>query len=249
MEQPAGRSAELATARWPDVPHRALVLLPIGSTEQHGPHLPLDTDTVIAEAVSRAAAARLAAGEHPVLVAPSLGYGASGEHQAFPGTMSIGTPALHAVIVELARSLRTWAPRLVVVTGHGGNMSALMSAIRQLRDEGHDAAWTSCGSGGWDAHAGHAETSIMLHLAPDRVGPDRPAGRTEPVAELMPQLASDGVRAVSANGVLGDASGASAADGERMFRAAVDLVVRRIDHGRADRHGRLLDPAPAPAEP
>ncbi|NUR43117.1 MAG: creatininase family protein [Streptomyces sp.] len=85
--------ADLAGHAWPDVPHGPLVLLPVGSTEQHRPHLPLDTGTVIACAVAREAADVLPG--RP-LVAAALPYGASGEHAHFPGTVSIGHQALHA---------------------------------------------------------------------------------------------------------------------------------------------------------
>lgn len=92
----------LADARWPQVPEGGLVLVPVGSTEQHGPHLPLDVDTVVAVAVARGLAPALEG-----LVAPAVAFGASGEHQDFPGTVSIGTPALTTVLVELGRSLTT----------------------------------------------------------------------------------------------------------------------------------------------
>jgi mycofactocin precursor peptide peptidase len=108
----------LAEATWPDAEGARLVLVPVSSLEQHGPHLPLDTDTAIAEAVTQGVAARL----HGAWVAPALSYGASGEHQSFPGTTSIGSDVLHLVVVELVRSLRTWATRVVLVNAHGGNV-------------------------------------------------------------------------------------------------------------------------------
>src|SRR5215204_2153898 len=88
-----------------------LVLVPVGSVEQHGPHLPLDTDTRIAAAV----AARAATGA--LLVAPPVAYGASGEHEGFAGTVSIGHEALRLLLVELGRSASRWAARLVFVNG------------------------------------------------------------------------------------------------------------------------------------
>jgi len=131
-----------------------MVLVPVGSFEQHGPHLPLDTDTTIASAVAARVGARLSAP-----VAPPLAYGSGGEHQSFAGTMSIGTDVLRLVVIELVRSLRTWAERVVVINGHGGNMSALSAAVRQLRDEGHDVAWAACATETVDLHAGRTETS------------------------------------------------------------------------------------------
>jgi creatinine amidohydrolase/Fe(II)-dependent formamide hydrolase-like protein len=109
-------SRRLADAVWPDIPARPLVLVPVGSIEQHGPHLPLDTDAVIAEAVADRAA-ELIGGD--VQVAPVIAYGSSGEHQMFPGTCSIGADALRSMLVELVRSLRTWAGRVVFVNAHG----------------------------------------------------------------------------------------------------------------------------------
>src|ERR1700724_3827175 len=89
------------------------VMIPLGSTEQHGPHLPLDTDTRIATAVARGATARLS-GDSQLhwMVAPAIAYGDSGEHQSFPGTISIGTEALTTLLVEYGRSATCWAQRL-----------------------------------------------------------------------------------------------------------------------------------------
>ena len=114
----------------------SLVLVPLGSTEQHGPHLPLDTDTRIATAVGRALAARFGDGW---LLAPALHYGASGEHEGFDGTISIGTTVLQLLLIEYGRSACNWAGRLVFVNGHGGNLDALADLLDHLADalEGH----------------------------------------------------------------------------------------------------------------
>ncbi len=127
-------SIELSTVR-------PSLLVPLGSTEQHGPHLPLDTDTRIATAVARGAGARLA---NDWLVAPAIAYGASGEHQDFAGTISIGTEALTLLLVEYGRSAACWANRLVFVNGHGGNADALTRAVSRLRAEGRDVGWCPC---------------------------------------------------------------------------------------------------------
>ncbi|MEU9020289.1 mycofactocin biosynthesis peptidyl-dipeptidase MftE [Actinomadura sp. NPDC048394] len=238
-------AAELAGAAWTDVRAAPLVLVPVGSTEQHGPHLPLSTDTVIAEAVAaRAAGALRPDAEGQVLVAPAIAFGASGEHAGFPGTVSIGHEALKAVLLETVRSLALWAGRVVFVNGHGGNVPTLDAAAEQMRTEGHDAAWVGCGVPGGDAHAGFTETSAMLHLAPDLVRPfDAVTGDARPLAAIMPDLVAGGVRAVSPSGVLGDPAGASAERGREIVAAMVASAVRRIAGGRADERGRLLDPA------
>ena len=207
------------------VGHPALIV-PLGSTEQHGPHLPLDTDTRIATAVAGAVAGRL---DGRWLVAPALSYGASGEHEGFAGTVSIGTQALKLLLVEYGRSAGNWSPRLVFVNGHGGNVQALAEAVALLRAEGRDVGWTSCLVAGADAHAGHTETSVLLHISPEVVRSEAAvAGNRAPLAELMPALRTGGVAAVSAVGILGDPTTATADNGQRYFADMVDGCVRRV---------------------
>ncbi|PLV45383.1 creatininase [Mycobacterium tuberculosis variant microti OV254] len=208
----------------------ASILIPLGSTEQHGPHLPLDTDTRIATAVARAiGAACVAELRQAWSVAPAIAYGASGEHQSFPGTISLGTDALTVLLVEYGRSASCWARRLVFVNGHGGNTDALRSAVATLRAEGRDAAWCPCATVGGDAHAGHTETSVLLHISPSDVLTDRwLAGNPAPLPELLPTMRSGGVAAVSPVGVLGDPTTATAVEGERIFTEMVAGGVRRI---------------------
>lgn len=240
------RDHELAGAAWPDVGADPLVLVPVGSTEQHGPHLPLSTDTVIAQAVAEGAAGALPG--RRVLVAPAIPYGASGEHAGFPGTVSIGHAALDALLVETVRSLALWAGRVVFVNGHGGNVGTLDAAVGRMRAEGHDTAWTGCEAPGGDAHAGFTETSVMLHLAPHLVRPfGAVTGNTRPLAELMPDLIARGVRAASPSGVLGDPAGASADRGREIAAAMVASVAGRVEGGLVDARGRLLEPGvPSP---
>lgn len=196
-----------------------ILLVPLGSTEQHGPHLPLATDTTIAVAVCEGAAARRSG----LFVAPALAYGSSGEHAAFPGTLSIGQAALELVAIELARSADAFGG-VVLVSGHGGNAAPLTRAVEVLVGEGRRAAaWFPSGS--IDAHAGRSETSLMLRLRPELVRQDRAeAGDIRPLGEILPMLETDGVAAVSSNGVLGDPAGASAAEG----RVALDDLVRSL---------------------
>lgn len=230
-------TALLNDLSWPDVPERPLLLIPVGSLEQHGPHLPLDTDTVIAAAVTSGLAEHFGTG---VVVAPPLAYGSSGEHQHFAGTSSIGTDVLRLVVVELVRSTRSWAGRVVLVNAHGGNMMALQRAVVQLVDERHDVGWVACATEQVDAHAGFTETSLMLHLRPESVRLDRAVvGNTAPVAELLPTLIDGGVVAVSANGVLGDPAGATATEGLRVLEAMVTELADAVRDGRPDDRGRL----------
>jgi mycofactocin precursor peptide peptidase len=216
---------ELAALTSPEVGELAaagaLLAVPVGATEQHGPHLPLSTDTDLAIALC----ARLAGARPGVLVAPPLAYGASGEHEGFPGTLSIGTEAAELLLVELCRSATRTFSRVLLVSTHGGNAEAVRRAERRLRAESRDIlAWLPARQG--DAHAGWAETSLQLSLAPDRVRPGRAeTGNTRPLTELMPELRRSGVRAVSPNGVLGDPAGASAAEGAALLgRLLTDLL-------------------------
>lgn len=212
----------------PSVVRGGLVLVPVGSVEQHGPHLPLDTDTVIATAVAEGLAPLVGA-----VVAPPVAYGASGEHQSFAGTISIGSAALTQTLIEIGRSLTEWAARVLFVNGHGGNASALRRAVHQLQSEGREAAGVPCapspGGVAPDAHAGRTETSLMLHLAPSRVHLSAAAaGNTTPAAQLMPAMLVGGVASVSPNGVLGDPSGASADEGRELLRCMVVAAHKRI---------------------
>ena len=217
---------EIAQARWPECEDVPVLLVPVGATEQHGPHLPLGTDTAIAATV---------AARSGLPVAPALPYGASGEHESFPGTVSIGTETLAAVIVELGRSACRFARRLVLVNGHGGNVGALRAAVALLRSEGRDVAWFPCGVPGADAHAGHHETGVMLALAPDSVRPDLAApGNTAPLRELMPAISAGSVRDVSPSGVLGDPTGATAGEGAETVSVIVAALVTAVERWAVD---------------
>lgn len=211
----------LGPSTWPDLgadaPRR--LLIPLGATEQHGPHLPLQTDTLIAVAIAEAAAAE----RRDVVIAPALPYGASGEHAGFPGTLSLGRAAVEAAVVELVRSADHFDD-VVLLSWHGGNAQPVHRAVTRLRGEGRRVSAWQPALGGGDAHAGRVETSLMLAVAPALVGVQRPAGVTEPVAALMPALHEYGVKAVSPTGVLGDARGASVTEGRALLAAlAADL--------------------------
>lgn len=220
--------ARLADALSPDVaeaPGRVLVV-PLGSLEQHGPHLPLGTDTLVAEAVAQ----RLVGVRPSAALAPAVPFGASGEHAGFAGTVSIGTPALRLLLVELLRDATSTWPAVLLVNGHGGNAEAVSAAVDRARAEGRSVAAVHLGVPGMDAHAGRSETSMLLHLAPHLVALDRAEpGATAPLRDLLPLLRTDGVSGVSPNGVLGDPTGATPEEGEQLVDALVSLAVAAYD--------------------
>lgn len=215
------RSAEVATGSW--------LFVPLGSTEQHGPHLPLATDTLIATALASAMAERVIETGAPATVAPPLPYGAAGEHQSFPGTLSIGHDALQTVLVELARSARHHHDAVVFVNGHGGNHPTVVEVADQLTAEGHRVAMAGPSDPAGDAHAGLTETSLMLHLHPDLVDMQRAEpGNREPLSAILPAMRDGGIEVVSPNGVLGDPVGATAEHGARLFREMIERAASSI---------------------
>lgn len=239
------RTDRLVDRAWPMLGEHLLVVVPLGSVEQHGPHLPLDTDSRVAEAV----AAAVVAATPQALLAPTVGYGASGEHEGFPGTVSLGTEALIHLLVELGRSLGRWAQRILLVNGHGGNTEALTSAVQLLRREWCEIAWWSCdlgadvvntSAGSADSHAGRVETSLILHLSPDSVDTAAAeAGNRAPIEELLPRIRASSVAELSSNGVLGDPAGSSAGEGAMLLADMVERACTATVAWRPDGVGRL----------
>jgi mycofactocin system creatininase family protein len=223
----------LADSTWPELgrlaAEGAVLVVPIGATEQHGPHLPVTTDADIAVAVVEAAAAT----DPLLVVAPVVAYGSSGEHRGFAGTLSIGRAATEELLVELGRSASGDFAHVVLACAHGGNAAPLAGALDRLAAEGHPVTgWWPGWSG--DLHAGRTETSLMLAIAPDKVRLElATAGDGRPLAELLPLLEAGGVRSVSPTGVLGDPDGAGADEGERLLRVAADdlAAVVAVLHG------------------
>lgn len=200
-----------------------ILVIPVGSFEQHGPHLPLDTDSRIAQALAERLVTALST--HTIL-GPTVTVTASGEHQGFAGTLSIGTETTARVFEEIARSA-DWTAGIVFVNGHGGNADAIAISRGTMRTEGrHVFFWSPSTQPGNDHHAGLTETSVMMHLDPSSVDTSRFApGNTAPIADISSVLRTHGVKGVSPNGILGDPTGSSAEHGRHVFeRWAAELV-------------------------
>lgn len=196
-------------------------MLPLGSWEQHGAHLPLDTDSRIIAAVVNAAL-DLVAVENPhgigeFLVAPVLPITASDEHASFAGTLSMGTDATTAAIVSIARSA-SWARGVCIANGHGGNADSLGAVHDALSYEGiNHSIWYPSAETSDDMHAGHTETSLMLHIAPESVRTDRIEAGARSADNLVQRMRDGGVFAVAPNGVIGDPRTATASDGAQLL--------------------------------
>lgn len=232
-------AAYLSELTWPELSQLSgrLLCVPLGSCEQHGPHLPFDTDLRIAAALTHELALR----RTDVVIAPPITIGASGEHQSFPGTLSIGTLALQTTVLELCRSalppVGSPHPRpfdaVLLVNGHGGNIEGVAAALAMLVDEGRDVSvWHPQVPDG-DSHAGRTETSMLLHLDPDCVRVEQiEPGSTARWRDIGPTVMAEGLAAVTANGVLGDPTQASAAEGSRVFDALVDALCSSVSARR-----------------
>ncbi len=224
---------------WPDlVDARLLLVVPTGSCEQHGPHLPLETDTLLACAWADALADRRA----DVVVAPPVWIGASGEHKGFAGTLSIGIDAMRDTAVELARSaLPEPHPKqaqtrhdmaqafsgVLFVNGHGGNAQALAEAMTILAEESRVVdVWHPRISQG-DPHAGNTETSLMLHTHPASVRMElAEPGSGQRFRDIIGTVREQGLASVTPNGILGDPTTATAAHGRELFESLLeDLLV------------------------
>jgi creatinine amidohydrolase len=227
----------LADLAWPDVAERAaagaVLAVPLGATEQHGPHLPLSTDTDIAVALCR----RLASARPDVLIAPAVAYGSSGEHDGFAGTLSIGQTVVERLVLELGRSATKTFRHVLFVSAHGGNAHPVTCAVEALRSRSRDVVVFQPRWDG-DAHAGRHETALQLAVDPGRVRLDRVVvGNTRPLAALMPQLRMHGVRAVSASGVLGDPTTATEEDGAALLDDIAAELIRYVATWRAEPAG------------
>ena len=231
---------------------RSVVVIPIGAIEQHGPHLPLNTDIVVPEAVTHAAVPRAVAMGVDAWILPALAYSKSDEHHWAPGTVWLSARTFTRTVIDIGRSVaKTPAKTIVFVNGHGGNTALLQTLNRELRRRfglrsfslgtGTQRAGTGVDGepdeAGMGIHAGFSETSLMLHLRPDLVRLDL-AARAVPVRLLGYDLLSFTGAAVAfgwlsddfgPDGVIGDPTRATAAAGAVMFEEGVEFVARALD--------------------
>ena len=218
-----------------------ILAIPLGATEQHGPHLGLGCDSVVArKLVDRLAKCR----DHQLVIAPTLHYGSSGEHAGFPGTLSIGQSALEMVLIEIARSADAYRG-VAFISGHGGNAEVLVRVTRTLNLESRRCFswWPKVDSikdelacddkhavTPIDLHAGRVETSILLFIAPELVTLEAiEVGNTQDQSQIIDKIRTGGLKAVTKNGVLGDPRGATPHEGEVLVNAMVSSLIKDFD--------------------
>ena len=238
----------VADRTWPElgdyVAEESVAVVPLGSTEQHGPHLPLATDHLIAEGLAREAADRTG-----FLCTPTVNVGVSPHHRQFHGTMWVDAPVFRDYVESLTRNLAYHGiDRVVFVNAHGGNVEHLREVGRRLRDDGtlYAVEWM------WDEsipglidefferpgpHGGPKETSMLLHLNRENVAEDRIEDARD---GGLPDVESHDYRTHgsrtfydaidnTANGVLGDQTDASVEAGAELFDAARTQLVSLIE--------------------
>jgi creatinine amidohydrolase len=233
----------LADLTWPEaaaaLQRARIALLPIGSCEQHGRHLPFDTDAAVADELARRLARRLA---DLAVLCPTVGYGLSEHHLGFAGTLTLRPNTLLAVLADLLESLHhAGLQRVLVINGHGGNIDAINLAARTARrDHGMlvaSAMWAVLGAdvvaetaaGSSFGHACETETSVALALFGDRVRLDRleapsPRRSVDPLTDAPGATVQEPVwlHEWSEDGALGDPARADRAAGERIVEVVLD---------------------------
>lgn len=237
----------------------SVVIIPTGAIEHHGPHLPLVTDALLAEAMATAAVEQGVAEGLDLWLLPTLTYTKSDEHHWAPGTMWLNYDTLMSTLVDLGRSVAaTPARKLVFMNGHGGNSALLQVANRELRRRfglvtfSMPAGVQTAGTGGTDGadelgqgiHAGHGETSLVMHVRPDLV--DLSLAERH-VPEHLATLEYIGINGKPVSfgwlsndfgptGVIGDPTQASAEAGRAIFEASVAGSVAALHEIAAFRH-------------
>lgn len=258
----AGQSRRFDTLRVPDVSthigENSIVLLPLGAIEQHGPHLPLNTDLIIAESVAHSAIEKYGS-ETDTWLLPTLPFTKSNEHAWSAGTLWVSASTMLALLDDLARGIAaTGARKLVFLNGHGGNSSLLSVACREIRlkfglqtflahphlpaDQGGSSGGGELGMG---VHGGMDETSVMMHLRPDLVDDTALVRRVPEKLSRNKHVKFGGSVSFGwlsndffAEGHIGDPTGASPDVGARMFERSVETLgeilreVSTFDFGR-----------------
>ncbi|WP_457614725.1 creatininase family protein [Methanopyrus sp.] len=219
---------EIRKLRHPEVDLESeVVLLPVGSTEQHGLHLPLGTDHFIAEALCREVSKRTGAPWYPVIP-----YGVSRHHMGFPGTVSLRTETMIALLTDLHRSfLHHGAAATLAVNGHGGNEAAL-GTVAEEEERFHWISWWKLAptdelETDWGGHADELETSVMLYLYPELVGEERKADGRPTKPWEFPDY-----HVISETGTKGDPRPATADKGKRVFETVVVQLAEIVEELR-----------------
>lgn len=222
---------------------RDTVLVPFGSTEQHGRHMPLCTDAVLGDELGWAVADRLDA-----FFAPTVRFGCSEHHLSFAGTISLGERTFQRIVADVVASLSCHGfRRIVLLPTHGGNFKPLAEAVAEIEPAENvkviaftdleglvQAAFQSSGAHGVSpaqsgAHAGEWEASLMLALRPDQVKMDQAAeGFVGELSEIMAKV-FDGIQNLDANGVLGDPRPATAVAGEQYLNEMAEFLYQWIE--------------------
>ena len=226
----------------------AVVILPVAALEQHGPHLPVEVDSLLGEMVALRTARKVAAMGQRALVLPVLWTGLSEHHMSFGGTVTLEFPAFSAVVEGVVRSvLRHGFRRIVLLNAHGGNENALRTITDELTPRlsvpiVQFTYWYAAAAAiakiletqGGLQHACEAETSMMMAVRPELVATDRIALATSNSTPSVSDVVGGGVyrwRTVGsrfASGVMGNPEAASAEKGERLFDAISDSLATKL---------------------
>jgi creatinine amidohydrolase len=198
------------------------VIIPIGSVEQHGPHLPLETDSLLVEKIAEAVGERTGC-----LITPTLILGVSEEHMDFTGTITLSPETFKGVVYDVCNSLmRHGFSRLHIINYHGGNKQYLVELLPEIKGFGITATLHSVlGRLGKFDHAGEVETSLMLYLFPELVRKER----IERFQYRIPAGYGWKTKDYSESGVIGEAVEASPAKGKKYFNQIVEAIVEEIE--------------------